>query len=322
MKFKLIPLFVLFNAPLQSFTTNEANIWLAAKIGSSIVAGMPFIKKAHNSLKGFNQASLEEAKNYRSDASEIVNEFIKDTIKPLDLNDFDIIVKINTNQPDETGGYFYDQKTHRYIGLITLHRSNEELENIIQQAPHNENFRHQLYDLIGAIQHEASHIKHKDQFSNNIIAPFLAPFITHAILEIPLLYVAHKFSNASYVVKSGLLLSALIAKYSVNTLLIDAYKRHAEQRADELIQDNSDVLQAQIDYHRKAAERQKQSFGLAMKDIFRAYKEGCISLFDAIYWWKTTLGLVYCDWLVDHPADQKRADRFQQRLDALKLKTI
>lgn len=243
------------------------------------------------------------------DPPQVVRDFVLTSLSEIDFHPSKLVIKCGIMKLDK----FFDPDwdwSARVGSTITIPRKEIDPElcgNLFNLLKKQKDTHQQLTDAEkekinwykAVIQHEGTHLKNNDQMKL-----LIAGLVTSGVGT---LFVLSVFKWLDFPAATTLQSVAQLAakgfvtiNYFIIILLISrAYSRYLEQRADDGIADNIEILQATANDCRKQVDNYKISdeyYGVSFKErIFRKF-------FDT------------------HPANEQRAQRFEQRIAKLKLK--
>lgn len=127
------------------------------------------------------------------------------------------------------------------------HQTPEQIEYMKTQLAKEEQLDNELNEYRFIVQHEANHIKNND-VRNGCIAAFAIPLITHACFSL--------LKRKTPLTTLGNLrkIPAGLGKSSINFLAIAQYRRYTEQRADDGVNNDKEVLQGGLSFFKKHHE--------------------------------------------------------------------
>lgn len=226
------------------------------------------------------------------DAPEIIHSFVHKNIQDIGLNDSTLSIKVGT--------YNADVSWAAKPGIIALPfrevnpENPKSLINLLQKQQHTPEETEKINLCRSIVQHEATHLKNNDSTNNRI-----AQWVIFGASTLPLVYgwlkKGSSTTNTQAAMKRLAFIPATITALLANGLANAAYSRYVEQRADNGIANNIDILQAAANKYRKAAEEDKRD---GRSD------------------------LVFEQLSSTHPSNKQRADRFEQRIAKLKEQQI
>lgn len=263
---------------------------------------LPVLPLAVGAAMYATQTTAGSIINQKPDAPEIVKEFAHENIKTIGINPPNLRIK---QYPSFAS---YKQNTilikdcdcdlNEHFNLINLLKKQNDNTLTMQEKE-----KLNLYRAI--IQHEGTHLKNKDPRNTEqvrniaLCAANYLPFYNFYQSKILKKNVPIKIAPS--IIKSLALIPSGLGKLIMTPLIMSAYSIYSEQRADDGISDDIDVLQAAANsFKERAKEEDLQQQG-DPKHPMRRRIDNFLSIIKE-----------------GHPSDTQRAQRFEERIAKLK----
>lgn len=247
---------------------------------------MPLITHAMQQQNNSSRIIYTDGRGLQ-DVPEAIHSFVQKNIQDIGYNEPNLIVKVDTKW----------SAGRRIITLPYCEVNSEKpysLINLLQKQQHTPEETEKINLCRSVVQHEATHLKNNDYAKTRIAQLAILGAVT-----LSLVYCwfnkGTSTSNTQDAIKRLAFIPATITALYANDLAYTAYSRYIEQRADNGIADNIEILQAAANTYRKAAEKDK--------------REG-------------RSDFVFEQLRSTHPSNKQRAEKFEQRIANLKAQQI
>jgi hypothetical protein len=177
----------------------------------------------------------------------------------------------------------------KYNCIVTK-QTHDDLHKAIEE--NNESIKK---EVIGILNHEPNHIKHKDIFTRSL-AYLLSPFISHiSIKKINKFFVPQSIKINNFWVKQLIKIPSGIGKLVVSIGGVAVLSRYQEQRADDDMENNIDILEG-------FKSNLKKDFHIEISSIEN----------------RSPFSRAWQRYTASHPSAESRIAKLDQRIEKLK----
>lgn len=314
---------------------SSANISLANGF-SALCSGIEFlghINEIRNTYR--HHTAIMNRKPHHSDAPEIIISHINQLAKTRNIEDVYVVVLAS----DEFADYWTDTaKRTIYLPASCVQELEELLQKDILTEIEKEKFNHHS----AGIHHELTHIKYNDSTYTHVHEKIIGTIGSFAIVHGMNRLLVNQFPiiNNNYIINNLAKIIRAIAIIECTRSIVRAnlYSKYVEQRADNEIPNEKELLQAQLNLfqarHRQDLETIDSMKAISWKDIFNHFKEekkivgNLKTVQNALmtsamkiiptHWFNNSLVMsVICYPRALHPTDIQRAKQLENRIAEL-----